>query len=321
MPKILIIGPTGYIGQALALSLMRSGEHTVYGLARSPEKAKSLEALEIIPVKGSVSDSANYLELIRSANIDIVVDAAAAHMESKKILDDVLRVGAERIEAAKRAGIKTAKLGFIYTSGTWVHGSSTEPVNDLTPVGVALAPTPPVKLVAWRPPLEQEVLAASDVLDVVIMRAALVYGGIGSIWTPLFLPLLEAAKARSSTVSARAESDSMPGLIHVDDVASALHAAVDKLSLISGTGVYPVFDLVTSQESMKVVLEAAAKALGFHGQVDMAGVEGDLFAEAINTSFNGSSSRAIKLLGWQPKRFGYAQRMDLFARSWAASRK
>jgi nucleoside-diphosphate-sugar epimerase len=131
-------------------------------------------------------------------------------------------------------GIKAAKLGFIYASGTWVHGSSTEPVNDLTPVGVELAPTQPPKLVAWRPPLEQEILAASDSLDVVIMRAALVYGGAGSIWTGLFLPQLEAAKAGVSTVSVKAEPDSMPGLIHVDDVASALHAAVDRLPLISG---------------------------------------------------------------------------------------
>jgi nucleoside-diphosphate-sugar epimerase len=321
MPKILIIGATGYIGQALALSLVRSGGHTVYGLARTPKKAKSLEALEIIPVKGSVSDSANYLDLIRSANIDIVVDAAGANMESKKILEDLLRVGAERLEAAQRAGIKTAKLGFIYTSGTWVHGSSAEPVNDLTPVGNALAPTPPPKLVAWRPPLEQEILAASEILDVVVMRPALVYGGASSIWTGLFSPLLEAAKAGASTVSVKAEPNSMPSLIHVDDVASGLHAAVDKLPLIAGTSVYPVFDLVTSQESMRLVLETAAKALGFHGRVNMAGVEGDLFAEAMSTSLNGSSSRAIQLLGWQPKRFGYVQRMDLYARTWAASRE
>jgi nucleoside-diphosphate-sugar epimerase len=169
--------------------------------------------------------------------------------------------------------------------------------------------------------LEQEILAASDSLDVVIMRAALVYGGAGSIWTGLFLPLLDAAKAGVSTVSVKAEPESMPGLIHVDDAASALHVAVDRLPLISGTGVYPVFDLVTSQESMRVVLETAANALGFHGRVNMAGVEDDLFAEAMNTSLNGSSSRAIQLLDWQPKRVGFVQRIDMYARAWAASRE
>jgi nucleoside-diphosphate-sugar epimerase len=321
MPKILVIGATGYIGQALALSLMRSGCHTVYGLARTPEKAKSLEALEIIPVKGSVSDSANYLSLIQSANIDVVVDAAGAGAESKKILDDLLLVGKHRLEAAQQAGIKTAKLGFIYTSGTWVHGSCNEPVDDLTPVGVALAPTQPPELVAWRPALEQEVLASSEILDTLIIRAALVYGGAGTIWTSLFSPLLDAARAGASAVAVKAKPDSMPGLIHVDDVASGLHAAVEKLPLISRTGIYPVFDLVTSQESMKIILETAAKVLGFKGIVNMAGVEGDLFAEAMNTSLNGNSSRAIQLLGWQPKRFGYVQRMDLYAKCWVALRE
>jgi len=320
MPKILIIGATGYIGQALALSLLRSGSHTVYGIARSPDKAKSLEAIEVIPVNGSASDSATYLDLIRSANIDIIVDAAGANLESKKILNDLIRAGSERIEESKRAGIKRAKLGFVYTSGTWVHGSSSDPVDDLTPVGVAISPAQPPKIVAWRPPLEQEILAASDVLDVVIIRPSLVYGGAGSIWSGLFLPLLEAVKTGSSSVSVKAKPDSMPGLVHVDDVASGLHAAVDKLHLISGTGVYPVFDLTTSQESMRIVLESAGKALGFHGRVDMVGVDGDLFAEAVCTSFNGSSSRAMQLLGWQPKRFGYVKRMDLYAKAWAASR-
>ena len=50
MTHVLIIGATGYIGQAIANSLIRSGGFTVYGLARSPEKAKFLSSLEIIPV-------------------------------------------------------------------------------------------------------------------------------------------------------------------------------------------------------------------------------------------------------------------------------
>jgi saccharopine dehydrogenase-like NADP-dependent oxidoreductase len=127
IPKVLIIGATGYIGQALALSLMRSGGYPVYGLARSPEKAKSLEALEIIPVKGSVSDSTNYLNLIRSANIDIVVDAAGANMESKEILDNPLRVGAERLEVAHRAGaLRRQNWGLFIRLA---HGSMDPPLS------------------------------------------------------------------------------------------------------------------------------------------------------------------------------------------------
>ena len=64
MSKVLVIGATGYIGRAVALSLLRSGYYTVYGLARNSEKAALLTSLEIIPVIGDVSNSAEYLSLI-----------------------------------------------------------------------------------------------------------------------------------------------------------------------------------------------------------------------------------------------------------------
>jgi nucleoside-diphosphate-sugar epimerase len=50
MPKVLIVGATGYVGQALALSLIHSGNHIVYGLARSNQKARALAQQEILPV-------------------------------------------------------------------------------------------------------------------------------------------------------------------------------------------------------------------------------------------------------------------------------
>ncbi|MCJ1319396.1 hypothetical protein MMC15_004732 [Xylographa vitiligo] len=319
MSKVLILGATGYIGQALALSLLRSGLYTVYGLARSSAKARSLEALEIIPVLGSVTDSTAYLSLIATAHIDIVVDAAGANLESAQILADVKRVGAERLAAAATQGVRTAKLGFIYTSGTWVHGSSLEAVNDLDPVGVAAARTQPPPLVAWRPRLEQDVLAAADVLDTMVVRPALVFGGAGSIWSSLLGPLLAGAKSGASVARVSAEADSMPGLIHVDDVASGLHAAVEKLPLLAGTGVYPVFDLVTSQESMKVVLEQAAPVLGFEGTVELVGTNGDAFADAMSTSLNGSGARARMVLGWEPKRVGMLKGLEIYVKAWMAA--
>lgn len=41
MPTVLVLGATGYIGLPFAQSLLRSGNYTVYGLARSPEKGKT----------------------------------------------------------------------------------------------------------------------------------------------------------------------------------------------------------------------------------------------------------------------------------------
>lgn len=321
MPNILILGATGYIGQALALSLLRSGSHVVYGLARTPASAKLLQSLEIQPVNGSITDSAEYLSLIRSTPIDIVVDAAGAGQESRQIVNDLIAAGKARLEAAENCGVRVPKLGFVYVSGTWVHGSSDGRVNDLTPVGCGLAPTLPARLVAWRAVLEQEILSQSTraVLDTVVVRPALVFGRSNAIWTSLFKPLVTAAQSGAKSVSLSVDASSRPALCHVDDVASGLHAVVDKLPLISGTGVHPIFDLITSQESMRDILTEAGKVLGYGGKIDFVGTGDDLFMEAMCVSTNGNSGRAIEILSWKPKRIGFVQHIEIVVKAWAAS--
>jgi nucleoside-diphosphate-sugar epimerase len=320
MPNVLILGATGYIGNALATSLVRSGSHIVYGLARTPKKARELQQQEIIPVTGSAEDLTATLQLIDTAPIDIVVDAAGLHQGSATVLEALKSVAVEHIATAKAAGlVATPKLGFVYVSGIWVHGSSHASISDLSPVGVPHAPAQPPAIVAWRPALEQAILASSDVLDVVIVRPALVYGGPGAIWDSFFRQLLEGALARAVTVEVPAELDSRPALVHVDDVARGLHAAVEKLPLISGTGAYPVFDLATSQESMRDILESAGRALGFGGEVRLVGCGDNLFMQAMSTTVNLAGGRVKSILGWEPKRFGFAQNMPLYTMAWQAT--
>jgi len=318
MVNVLIVGATGYIGQALTQSLVASGDHRVYGLARTPEKAKVLESQEVIPIVGSITENAGLLKAIDSFHINIVVDVAGANQETFELLSALKKVGAARLEAA--AGVQIPKLGFIYCSGTWVHGSSYVPVDDLTPAGMPNSPTPPTQLTSWRPKLEREIIAASNVLDTMVIRPALVYGRSNAIWSIFFSPLQEAAKSGASIVKVTADIDSRPGIVHVDDAASGFPAAIDKLPLISGAGVYPVFDLVTSQESMSDILGVAAKELGCKGNVKMVGAGEDLFAKAMCVSFNGNSGRAKTILGWEPKRFGFVKGMDVFAKAWAAAK-
>ena len=210
MPRILLIGATGYVGSALASELLRSGLHTVYGLARSPAKATELAAKEVIPVLGSVADSAAYLSLIKTAQIHIVVDCAGANDGSAKILTDLVEAGKTRLKAGG------AKLGFVYCSGMWVHGSSFERISDLDPVGTADAKAPPARMVAWRPQLEREILASRDVLDVAIVRPAQIYGRDHGLWTPLFGPILEATKSDKKSIQLPLDPHGRPCLIHVE---------------------------------------------------------------------------------------------------------
>jgi nucleoside-diphosphate-sugar epimerase len=320
MVNVLIIGATGYIGQAFCSSLIRSGNHRVFGLARTPEKARELEKEEVIPILGSITENAQLLTSIDDFHINIIVDVSGAAKESYALLKAVKEIGAARLAMGKEMGSPIAKLGFIYCSGTWVHGSSNETVNDLIPVGSDTSPQKSAELAAWRPALENAIIAAKDVLDVMVVRPALVYGRSSAIWSSFLEPLRKAAQEGLVSTSVSLDADSRPGLIHVDDAASGLHTAIDKLPLISGTGVYPIFDLVTSQESMRDIFDFAAKEMGFKGKVELAGAGEDLFAKAMSTSLNGSSGRAKTILGWEPKRTsGFVQSMDVFVKAWLAA--
>jgi nucleoside-diphosphate-sugar epimerase len=319
MVKVLVLGATGYIGLPLSQSLLRSS-HTVYGLSRTPQKAHQLSLHEIIPVSGSSEDSAAYTQLIRDHRIDVVVDCTGVDASNSiRTIDNIARLGKERMEADRPGGWPTAKLGYIYVSGMWVHGSSAQPVNDLSPVGVPGAPAQPPSIVAWRPTIERLVLAQRDTLDVMIVRPAVVYGRNNPIWNFLFEPLLEAAKGNSDApISVKADPQATIPLVHLDDTVSGLHRAVERLPLISGTGVWPVFDLVTSRESLRIVVEAAGRALGFHHKVVCAGPGDDALAKAMGCCVMGDSNRARDLLGWHPKIGGMVDGIEKYALSFRA---
>jgi nucleoside-diphosphate-sugar epimerase len=321
MVNVLVLGATGHIGGALCHSLITSGSHRVYGLARSPGKARQLAQNEVIPVLGSLSNAAGLVDVVYKLNINVIVDASSAKDEVPVFLQALVESEKIRLSVISSAGLKAPKLGFIYTSGTWVHGSSHVPKNDLYPVGMPENPDQPPTLLTYRPGLEREFLAASDVLDTMVVRAALVYGRSCDIWTTYFDMISKAASSGASSVSINLDPNSRPALVHVDDVGSGLHAAVDKLPLISGTGVYPVFDLATSKESMRDVLVAAAREMGFKGEVVLSGSGGDLFSQAMSVTGNINSGRAKELLGWQPKRTGFVESMDQVAGAWLAHKE
>lgn len=324
MPKILIIGATGYLGQTLALSLIRSGNHTVYGIARSPEKAVGLARQEITPVlcPDLVKDPQPVLDAIQQHNIAVVV-ACGADQEAAKVLEVTLAAGKQRLEQYQKINFIGPKLGFVYTSGTWVHGSSLSPITDLDPAGTPLSPTPSPELVAWRPAMEQQVLRAKDVLDVIVVRPGLIYGRSSAIWKSFFDPVVAAAKAGQPSVQVPLEAG-RPNLVHVDDAAKGVHRAVDKLPLLSGTGVYPVFDLVGQTESMQDVFDAFARAVGYDGSVELVGADDEkyagikAFADAMSTSGSNASGRAKSLLDWQPRRTAFAADMAVYAAAFLA---
>ncbi|KAJ6006480.1 NAD dependent epimerase/dehydratase family protein [Penicillium sp. IBT 35674x] len=318
MPNVLIIGGSGYLGLTIGKSLVQAGTHTVWGTSRTPEKAKLLLSNEIAPVEDDITDTTTLSAFIINNSINIVVDASSAYEAAGKILDGVINAATIRQEALAKENMIGPKLGFVYTSGAWVHGSQKTRINDLAPVGSVLSQGKPAMPVAWRPAHEQDILAVRDKLDVAIMRPHTVYGRGSWIWATWWGPLAEAAKLGStSPVQMAADRTACPGIVHVDDVAAGFHAAIDRIDGRLGT--WPVFDLVTETLSVMEIMENVKTVLGVKAPIEYTGTHGNPFLEALSLVSKSNASRAKTVLGWNPKRTEFLLNLPIYLKAWQAS--
>ncbi|KAL9051503.1 MAG: hypothetical protein Q9162_005976 [Coniocarpon cinnabarinum] len=284
MPSALILGATGYLGLPLAQSLLRSGNYSVYGLARNSEKAKTLTKNEITPVIGDVNDPSSVSSVLSSAPIDLVIDATSAYESASGILKAVADASKSRMsKLGKENAPNVPKIGFVYISGSWVHGSVDGPVSEMLVPGTSMAKGKPAVAVGWRPAHEQAILRSQDVLDVAIVPA---------------------------------DVDSRPGIIHVDDVVSGVHGVADRIHGLLGS--WPVFDLVGEHVTVRETLEGVKKIMGVKAPLDFTGNQGNPFFEALGLVNNNQSSRANLVFGWQPKRKDFLLNLEKYVKAWTA---
>jgi nucleoside-diphosphate-sugar epimerase len=164
--RIFLTGATGYIGSAVLDALRRAG-HQVTALVRDPEKAERMVMRGVQPVIGELSRPKSYATAGEAC--DGIIHTAFEHSKrgtqvDREAIDHLLALAQRQASAGR-------KPFFIYTSGIWVLGRTTKPVDEETPLD-------PAPLVAWRPEHEQIVLNASDGrVRTAVIRPGIVYGG------------------------------------------------------------------------------------------------------------------------------------------------
>lgn len=212
--KVFVTGAAGYIGGSVAARLISEG-YVVTGLARDGSKAAKLAAAGIMPVIGTLDDTA--LLHAFASDADCVVNAASSdHRES-----------VETIIAALSGSGKT----FLHTSGTSLiaddaqgtHGNA--PVFDeATPI---VAPAKPE-----RRAIDRLVMSAArlGVRSAVICNSMIYGNGLGIRRDSAQLPLLAAIARDAGAVRVIGKGLNRWSNVHVEDVADLYLRAIRSAS-------------------------------------------------------------------------------------------
>ena len=301
MAKAFLTNATGYIGEAVAKNLKTKG-YEVTALARTPEAQQKLEQQGIHAHRGDLKQPETYVNDLR--NYDVVIHTAATNDQDYAKYDTIT------IEKVFEA-LKGTNRTFIYTSGTWVLGNTTEKPADET------AATPANSPVAWRSENEQKVIAAAQHgIRTIVIRPTIVYGETRGIVGNLVEDLKQ-----SGTVHFIGTGENQWANVHVQDLAELYALAIEK----APTG--SVYN-VANEKSIKVkeVAEQIAKAYGTPGKVTAVPVEQarqrlGTFADGLALDQRIDSSKAKRELGWQPKQPQLLQEIEKTVRTPAGAVK
>jgi nucleoside-diphosphate-sugar epimerase len=277
--QVFLTGATGYIGSAVAEALCHAG-YAVVGLARSEDQARVLAANGLGAHAGDLRDPASVAEGAHEG--DAVIHAGFAAGADGGQTD---RAAVEAILGE----LSQLNRPFVYTSGCWVLGNTGDKIADED------SPLAPAPLVAWRPAVEQLVLAAAQQgVQGVVIRPAVVYGRGGGLVRMLLDSAREYGAARMI-----GDGDNRWSFVHVDDLADLY---VRALGAASGTLLFASHGPAVR---VREVAEAAGRAAGRDGAVEA--VPLDEARRSIGPMVGGlaldqqiSGERAMRVLGWRP---------------------
>ncbi len=301
--KVFVTGATGYIGSAVAAAFARAG-HEVYGLARSKEKGTRLAAAEVTPVPGTLENPASYVATADACQVLIhcAVEYSPRQWELHERTLDTLLTSARNSRAPR---------AILVTSGVWVYGNTGAAAANES------ARLRPPLLVAPRSSFDQRVLDANDkALRTLVIRPGCVYGGSAGMTGSWFESAVKEGAARVV-----GDGSNRWSMVHVTDLADLYLKAAESAH---GGEVFNATD--RSRFTVLDCARAASLTAGAGGKVvtvpseDAKKAMGAPYVECLLLDQHVDSSKAARLLGWQPRHGGFADGAARYFTAWKTGR-
>ena len=305
--RIFLTGATGYVGGAVLDALARGG-HVVTALVRDNEKAARVAARGARPVIGNLGEPDSYRAAADAQDgyVHTAFDAVSGRGPAIDAVALQTLIGAAK--RPRTAGSTAPPMRFlIYTSGVWVLGQTPEPATEEAPVN-------PIPLVAWRPDLEEVVLAAGDdCLRTVVVRPGVVYGRTNGIVGELF------KAATNGLVRVVGDGNNHWPLVYDRDLADLY---LKLASREDASGVYHAND--EGDERVNDIVAAIAPYLPVrpdvrHVPIDEARAKMGSYADALSLDQVVRSPRA-RAMGWTPSLRSVAGNAARLLEEWRAVR-
>jgi nucleoside-diphosphate-sugar epimerase len=281
--NVTLTGSTGFIGSHILTELQQHG-HQVTALVRNDAQAAKIAAAGATPAVVDLYDRPAVAGEFRSA--DAAIHTASPGDATSADLDAAVA------DAATEAFAGTGKP-YLHIGGDWVYGNN-QAITEESPYR---APA----IMAWREPIERQILDAPDMRGVVIVSGT-AYGDGGGAVPEL---ILGSPRDDAGNLIMLGTGQQHWSTVHVADIASFFRRALEDES---AQGRYVIGD--GSNPAVAEITDAAAVAAGAPGAVagsdDEARARLGDFADVLLLDQGTEATKARTELGWQPSQPGLA---------------
>jgi nucleoside-diphosphate-sugar epimerase len=276
--KVTLTGSTGFIGSHILTELQEHG-HEVTALVRDDAQADSVAATGATPAVVDLYDRPTVAREFSSA--DGAIHTASPGDATSADLDSA-------VAAAATGALAGTGKPYLHISGDWIYGNN----SGITEESPIKAPA----MVAWKEPIERQVLDAAGMRGVVIVSSVAYGDGGGGV--PGIL--LGSPRDDAGNLIMLGTGQQHWSTVHVADLADFFRRALEEES---ARGRYIIGD--GSNPTVAELTEAAAVAASAPGAVPGSDDEararlGDYFAEVLLLDQGTDAAKARAQLGWHP---------------------